>query len=408
MAASDQDRVYYCTQCRIETPFATVCPKCHRKGTLQPRGPGDGMPGSPRRRSSAALSSVGPQRVRKWWIAGAGAALALLALLTLGWWLLGRGPSGRPPSETRAGKQVSTAPPRVFGAQPKGIRTPPPPAPRLCGQGYHVSVTYRFTPRPPAPGPRPRPMSSRAAKPGPPRKNTAGQKHPELMEHHHSFLIARGLTGRLSYVPLELKVQITVDGKTGTGLAIGRNGGLLPDPRTRRLRRLGFHDNLQPGLRISDLIGRAQADVTPAARGGLVVARQRHRNRLVTSWVRTGIELATFLHPQPAKDAPVFTDTRIPPQGVLPGLKALVRRFRRQAPAKPAPPAGMVTYRVDSPQGAMRRAKSTTPVTGEVVLHAGEPLPSKAVLTIDGVPERGGTQKVTIRLEHTGKRCSDE
>jgi len=249
-------------------------------------------------------------------------------------------------------------------------------------------------------------------KPGPAGKSSprpaARPKGPEAVQHEHTFLLAQR-RGHQTYVPLAFEIRITLGGRQVTALRLDHTGGLLPDRRTRRPRRLGYHDLLQPGLRISDLIGRVQADLAPRAGGGLKISRQRLQNRLVSQWLQTGLGLANFLHPRPPKPgARVFEDLRLPPDGLSIGTKSLVRRFRLGPPKKPGTTAALIHYRVDAPALSMRRAKSTTPVLGQVSLAPGEALPRKAELRLDRLPRKGGgTQQVTLRLDHLGQRCND-
>lgn len=414
MTTDTSDKTYYCTQCHIETTLARVCPKCHRKTTLRPRGQSSGEAGRPRRRaSSAQVATVGGSR--SWlWLAGGG--LAALALGSLIWWSLTRRSDNAPPKGTHA---VATPPHtpaasgnRVFGAPRPGRRLAPPPPPRICGTAYRATLRFRFDAPKAAPKPALKKTASKAAqksarpRPAPP----TGRKGPEALEHRQTFLLARR-SGGWTWAVLSYEVRITLGGRTLTGLKLDRTGGVLPDPRTRRPRRLGFHDTLQPGLRVSDLIGRGHADLVAAAAGGVKVKTLRLRNQLVAQWLTSSIGLADFLRPRPPKaNARVFEDRRLPNPGLTAGhkLEALVRRFRLQPTQQPAP-AGAVTYLVDAPALTRRRAKSTTPVQGKITLIPAEPLPRVAELVLGKLPRKGGgTQTVTLSLSHLGKRCNDK
>ena len=405
--SSEPNQVYYCTKCQIETSLAKVCPKCHRKTTLQPVGAQNKI-GGPRRKAGTPRGAVaGAAAAWRWWWLGGG----VIALLLVGggiWWVLeGRGstPSKRstqkPSSGHPFGPMATAGSSRVFGARPKGLRVAPPPPPRICGTGYRIRIEYRFPSD--AGSAKARGAMAPRARPSPKRR----RQRPERIAHRHDFLVTRQAK-RLAYVPLEFEIRATVNGRTGTGLRLGRQGGLLPDPRTRRLRRLGPNDALEPGLRISDVIGRAQARLAPDPAGGLRIVGQRLSNRLVTGWVRTGIGLATFLLPRPPKPkARTFTDTRLPPKGLFAGVTALVRRFRRTPAPKGKP--GQIVYQVDSPRVAMRRAQATVRVAGEVKAAPGEVLPRSARLTLTGLPgKKGGATAATIQLDNTGRRCNDK
>ncbi len=418
MPSDSTDKSYYCTQCHIETTLSPVCPKCHRKTTLRPRGQSSGSEGGQRRRaSSTQLQAVGGGPRWLWYLGGLLAAGAVIGLV---WWVLAR-PRRDPakkkktsPAATRSFGPPAMTSDRVFGAPRPGSKVAPPPPPRICGTSYRVTIHYRF-PRTAAPAsmkPGMKPASKSSMKPssktGKKAPARARPKGPESVEHTHLFLLAKQ-RGRRTYVPLAFEIRVTAKGRTFTGLKLDRNGGLLPDRRTRRPRRLGYHDSLQPGLRISDLIGRVQADLATDPAGGLKITRQRLKNRLVSQWLQTGIGLAGFLQPRPPKKgARLFEDRRLPPGGIIPGLKVLVRRFRLLPPTKKVAKPAQTTYRVDAPVLTMRRAKSTTPVKGQVTLVGSEALPRKAELTLEKIPRKGGgTQTVTLRLVHLGQRCND-
>jgi hypothetical protein len=269
---------------------------------------------------------------------------------------------------------------------------------------YRVSILSRFAA---APVPAKKPGTGPAPKRAAPRPQPKG---PDALEHRHSFLVAKS-RGRLTYVPLAFEVRITFQGRTVTGLKLDRTGGLVPDRKNpRQPRRLGYHDSLQPGLRISDLIGRVGADLSIDPRGGLKVTRQRLKNRLVSQWLQTAIDLTRFLHPRPpTKGARIFEDRRLPPGVVAAQLKNLVRRFRLQPAKKPGTADALITYGVDAPARSMRRAHSLTPVQGQVVLSPAEPLPRKAELRLDKVRRKGGgTQTITLRLDSMGRRCNNK
>ncbi len=395
MPADRPDKTYYCTQCRIETSLARVCPKCHRKTTLRLRDQSPDTTGGARRRASV----TGATTANPWphWVWLLGGAVATAALVAGIWWGFAHW-RHRPTGKTTGAAKTGTLSPaatgdtdRIFGAPSPGTRVAPQGPPRICGAAYRVSVHYRFATEPPK------------AKALPKAKKPV----PQALEHLHSFLVNKR-RDKWTWVPMAYEVKITVDGHTVTGLKLDHTGGYLPDRRSRRPRRLGYHDSLQPGLRISDLIGRIGADLLPDPRGGLKVTRQRLKNPLVSQWLQTSIHLTRFLHPHPpGKGARVFEDRRLPPTTLIPGLKNLVRRFRLQPGKKPGTAQTATTYRIDAPARVMRRAHSSTPVQGQVVVAPGEPLPKKAMLRLDKVPRKGGgTQTVTLRLDHLGRRCN--
>lgn len=424
MPADNPDKVFYCTQCHIETTLAKVCPKCHRKTTLRPRTHSIESPAGARRRPSsdqtpAVASALGGSRRWIWILGGAAATVVVIGLA---WWGLSRGRRDKPHKATQKVTHSfgsNTADPsRVFGAPRPGARVAPPPPPRICGVAYGASIRHQFH-RPPksAKGKASKPgkagMAGKAGmtgKPGPRKRPRPKPKGPEAEEHLHAFLIAQR-RGRQIYVPLAFEIRLTMGGRKVTALRLDRKGGILPDRRTRRQRRLGYHDSLSPGLRVSDLIGRALADVAPDPAGGLKVTRRRLKNRLVSMFLQTGLGLATFLRPRPPKPGTrVFEDRRLPPGTVTRGLKTLVRRFRLEPKKSPGAAGKQITYRVDAPALSRRRAKSTTPVRGHVSWVPGEPLPRSAELVLEKLPPRkgGGTQTVTLKLDHLGKRCNDK
>jgi len=425
MPSDSPDKTYYCTQCQIETTMGKVCPKCHRKTTLRRRDqPIDNREGGGRREVSSA--SVAAHRGPARWVWVLGGAAATAALLGAIWWAFARGPNRQasPRTATSAARESGSASPetssRVFGAPRPGARVAPPGPPKICGQAYRASIHYRFAPssKPTtgkatrAPKPRKAAKAGRTPKPRTSPRRPApppSRKGPETLQQRHTFLVARRRGGRI-YVPLAFEIRVTLGGRTVTALKLDRSGGILPDRRTRRPRRLGYHDSLQPGLRVSDLIGRVQADLVPEPRGGLRITRQRLRNRMVSQWLQVGLGLASFLHPRaPKAGARAFEDRRLPPGGIAEGLKSLVRRFRRRRAKKPGAAGASVTYDVDSPRLSMRRAKSTTPARGQVSLAPGDPLPRKAELRLDHLPRKGGgTQTITLRLDHLGPRCNDK
>lgn len=410
MPVDHPDKTYYCTKCRIETSLARVCPKCHRKTTLRTREQSSDDHRGTRRRASA--TATGTPATAPWprWVWPVGGAAAAAALVALIWWGVahwGRqtGPQKtdtKPPGSRGPAAAMTSS--RVFGAPRPGRRLAPQGPPRICGMAYRVSILSRFA----AP---PDPAKKKGTGPTPKRAAPRPQpKGPDALEHRHSFLVAKS-RGRMTYVPLAFEVRITFQGRTVTALKMDRTGGLIPDRRNpRQPRRLGYHDSLQPGLRISDLIGRVGADLSLAPRGGLKVTGQRLKNRLVSQWLQTAIDLTRFLHPRsPTQGARIFEDRRLPPGVVATGLKNLVRRFRLQPAKKPGSTDALITYGVDAPPRSMRRAHSTTPVKGQVVLSPAEPLPRKAELRLDNVSRKGGgTQTITVRLDSVGQRCNDK
>ncbi len=88
MPADHPDTTYYCTQCRIETSLARVCPKCHRKTTLRQENQHSGGTGGVRRRTSANEESGAPPRPLWLWLLGG--AMATAALVAVVWWGIAR------------------------------------------------------------------------------------------------------------------------------------------------------------------------------------------------------------------------------------------------------------------------------------------------------------------------------
>ena len=152
------------------------------------------------------------------------------------------------------------------------------------------------------------------------------------------FLLS-GAPPRLEWVLLGAARTLRMGVQEVPLFQLGPQGAILLDPKQRKLVRRGPSQIFAPGLRASDLVGQPLALVEPSPEGGLRLVRELRSEPLARGLVAEPLALCNWLTPAPPRpDALRFTDQRIPPKGLLPGLSEMRRELRLDPKAKPGGP----------------------------------------------------------------------
>lgn len=152
------------------------------------------------------------------------------------------------------------------------------------------------------------------------------------------FLLS-GAPPRLEWVLLGAARTLRMGAHEVPLFQLGPEGAILLDPKQRKLVRRGPSQSFAPGLRASDLVGQPLALVEPSPEGGLRLVRELRSEPLARGLVAEPLALCSWLTPAPRRpDASRFTDQRLPPRGLLPGLTELRRELRPDPKVKPGGP----------------------------------------------------------------------